>query len=106
MEGITTEAILHAGTLILAVCGVIATIGKAADYVKSWRKPSENTARQVKANTDAITEMQTEMDSLHDGQRVLCRGVVALLEHALHNGNSEEMERASSNISEWLQEKI
>lgn len=106
MEGITTEAILHAGTLILAVCGVIATIGKAADYIKSWRKPTENTAKQVKQNTEAITDMQAEMEALHNGQRVLCRGVVALLEHALHNGNSEEMERASSNISKWLQEKI
>ena len=46
MEGITTEAILHAGTLILAVCGVIATIGKAADYVKSWRKPSEKAGKR------------------------------------------------------------
>lgn len=106
MEGITTEAILHTGTLILAMCGVIATIGKAADYIRSWRKPSENIAKQVKTNTGVISAMEDEVKSLHDGQRVLCNGVVALLEHALHNGNSEEMERASSKIHEWLQEKI
>lgn len=43
-----------------------------------------------------------EVQDLHTGQSALCRGVQALLEHELHNGNDEEMRAASDSIGKWL----
>ena len=43
-----------------------------------------------------------DIDDLREGQRNLCFGVQALLEHALHNGNADEMKAASDNIKKWL----
>ena len=51
--------------------------------------------RGVGAHSDEIAD-------LHAGQSALCRGVQALLEHALHNGNDEEMRDASNSIGKWL----
>lgn len=46
-----------------------------------------------------------ELDDLHAGQTELCRGVQALLEHALHNGNTDEMQAASASIGKWLRNR-
>lgn len=43
-----------------------------------------------------------ELRDVHQGQTELCRGVQALLEHALYNGNTGEMEAASQSIGKWL----
>lgn len=43
-----------------------------------------------------------ELRDLHNGQTEMCRGVQALLEHALHNGNTDEMQAASNSIGKWL----
>ena len=42
---------------------------------------------------------------MRNGQRELCFGVQALLNHELHNGNADEMARASENINKWLVER-
>ena len=39
------------------------------------------------------------------GLMVICAGVQALLEHELHNGNTDEMHQASSEISGWLRQR-
>lgn len=46
-----------------------------------------------------------ELEDLHTGQTELCRGVQALLEHALHNGNNDEMQAASASIGKWLRDR-
>lgn len=43
-----------------------------------------------------------EVKDLHTGQSAMCRGVQALLEHELHNGNEEEMKAAADGIGKWL----
>ena len=45
---------------------------------------------------------QRDLEDLHKGQSVVCRGVQALLDHALHNGNTDEMQAASDGIGKWL----
>ena len=47
----------------------------------------------------------TELHDLHQGQTELCRGVQALLDHALHDGNGEEMQAASQSIGKWLRNR-
>ena len=46
-----------------------------------------------------------ELKDLHQGQTELCRGVQALLDHALHNGNGDEMQAASNSIGKWLRNR-
>ena len=62
--------------------------------------------RDVNNRVDAIQRGMethtTEIADLHAGQTELCRGVQALLEHALHNGNEAAMSAASQSIGEWL----
>lgn len=82
---------------IIAVAAAIGTIGKAIDVIKSWRKPSidSDTIRRLDQHDKDIAD-------LRKGTENLCLGVKALLNHELHDGNSDEMEQASRDLDSWL----
>lgn len=113
MNDVTFDALKNAVIIVLGVFGLIETIGKGIDTIKSWRKPQ---MLRDNAQTEAIRKCVEKLDNdkrrldkhaqdiddLREGQRNLCIGVQALLEHALHNGNADEMKAASDNIKKWL----
>lgn len=113
MEGVTIEGIAAAVAVVLSVCGLIVTVTKAVDAVRSWRAPqAKRDAEQGEAiaknreklrnDMARLDEHERAIDALCAGQMHLCAGVQALLEHALHNGNSDQMSQAASDISRWL----
>ena len=101
---------------VLGVCAIIATVGKAVDVVRSWLRPARaksddvqtclhNDKERLDAHDSRISDLETGLKDTQDGQRVLMQGVMALLEHELHNGNSEQMEQASMEIRTYLLSK-
>lgn len=64
-----------------------------------------NDKTRIDEHSRAISMLSTRTDGLETGNRVLCRGVLALLNHELHNGNSDEMEKAKQGIDDYLIEK-
>lgn len=79
----------------LAVWGLI-------DKIKNARKPAENLAIWKLEVDRKLTRDKERIDKLEDGQKAICRGVLALLNHELHNGNTEEMETAKKGIDTYL----
>lgn len=49
-----------------------------------------------------ITLLEEQAGTQEAGTRALCRGMLALLNHALHNGNKDEIEEASKAFNEYL----
>lgn len=100
------EQIKTAVVVILAILGVVATVGKAVDVIRGWFKPGSDRQRDV--NTKLATDKarldahEKEIGELRSGQKVICSGVQALLDHALHDGNSQQMQDASNKLTEWL----
>ena len=98
---------------VLGVCAIIATVGKAVEVVRSGLRPARaksddvqtclhNDKRRLDAHDGRLKALEDGLQDTQDGQRVLMQGVMALLEHELHNGNSEQMEQASRDIQSHL----
>lgn len=113
MNGVDVNGLYNAFIIFLALCGAVATIGKAVDTIKAWKKPHKDAddafsaalkrhGDQLDRDKRRLDNHDMELDDIRDGQRALCAGVKALLEHALHNGNSDEMKEASAGIDKWL----
>lgn len=109
------EKYLNSSTLIyiLALCWavnqIITTIlnaRKAGEQAKEPFVKLETNMSDMRSRIEALERRVTTHDDdladLHAGQSALCRGVQALLEHELHNGNDEEMRAASDSIGKWL----
>ena len=64
-----------------------------------------NDKARIDEHTRQLNDLTSRTDGLENGQKVLCRGVLALLNHELHNGNNDEMEKAQAGMNEYLIEK-
>jgi len=87
--------------------------GQVVTTIRNLRKPKEKqeenlTVHQSECNTRfetgerMIAQHERDIRDLKDGQRVQCVALHALLEHALHNGNKEDMERASRGLFDHM----
>ena len=110
------NAAINVLAYILAVCAVIATVGKALDVVQAWLRPGQKKSTDVQAclkkdkdrlddHDGRISALEKGLQKTQEGQRVTMEGVMALLEHELHNGNSQQMEDASRKIQAHLLSK-
>lgn len=110
------NAAINVLAYILAVCAIIATIGKAVDVVRGWVRPAQkkssdvqtclhNDKQRLDAHDARISALEKGLQKTQEGQRVTMEGVMALLEHELHNGNSVQMEEASRKIQAHLLSK-
>lgn len=61
-----------------------------------------NDKEQIDAHTRQINSIEKAQSMSDKAEKALCRGVLALLNHDLHNGNSDEMEKAQEGINEYL----
>ena len=113
MDKLTPDTIWSAVIVIfvlLAAYNTFAVFRKnARDETTRRQAPLEAVRNNVERHDLEIKELERRVDALEDdskdlhaGQSALCRGVQALLEHELHNGNDEEMRGASDAIGKWL----
>ena len=61
-----------------------------------------NDKQLLETHTRQIGELNKRVDGLETGQKAQCRGILALLNHELHNGNSDEMEDAKKAMDTYL----
>ena len=105
-----------AGFLMFIIAGLLIFI-LVGQAVKMWKdlfgkpKEDENKAyeKHLKDSEDRFREgekhIQENRDNIRDlkeGLRVSCIANMALLNHAIHNGNTAEMEKASSELNNYL----
>ena len=65
-----------------------------------------NDKQLLEMHTRQIAEQGKRVDGLETGQKALCRGMLAQLNHSLHNGNSDEIEKSKRGIEDYLIDKI
>ena len=95
-----------AGALLLilaanAVEAVRKLFGKKPNAA-SLEKHCQDSEDRFKRGEKHIAENHDHITDLKEGQRVICVAVMALLNHELHNGNSDEMSKASAGLNEYL----
>ena len=102
MSGITPDQLMNGVVVILAVFAAVVAIDKFLDVVKKWRSPEKDMYEKLRSDKLKLDEHDKELTALKEGQSVLCSGIVALLDHQLHNGNTNQMEKARNDINQYL----
>lgn len=58
--------------------------------------------RMLASDKIRIENLERKTEDLTQGQKATVKGIQALLEHELHNGNADQLQNASQQISDWL----
>lgn len=106
MEKITPDQLMTTVIVLLAVFAAIVTVDKVIDVFKKWNAPAADTAKMLANDKRRLEEHDAAISALQDSNRVLCGGILALLDHELHNGNATQMEKARDDIMGYLQGRI
>ena len=61
--------------------------------------------KKLATDKERLDHHEKSIKDLQDSQQVLCAGVLALLDHELHNGNGDEMQKARDDIMDYLQNR-
>lgn len=131
IEGVNPQDLWTFFYVLIAIFGVIIIVDKVGDIVKKHRKnaemPCEEKAREMGEKIERVEErvnkhseeIETINDRLSDDNRrlnnleskhvdiseaisVLCKGQLCMIEHALHNGNAEQMSQARDELLNYL----
>ena len=110
MEHLTLGGVI---TLVLALAGAVSTIGSAVEKItkatKAVRAPEQR-------QNDEIAEIKERLDKLESRQkkdesqievskecnRVLTKGMLALLEHGINGNNIDQMRDAKNDVEAYL----
>lgn len=111
-----TNTLLNGSTLatvmmFLIAAGVLLVL--AAQVAKAWKelfgkKPSSlqdhcsESTKRFEEGERRMAENHQHILDLREGQRVNCIANIALLNHAIHNGNTLEMEHALGELNQYL----
>lgn len=128
----TALIVLIAGATLYVLYGKVReTYRTQQKYKKAMNDPSEKLADEISAkvlknleprfqdidsklandkasidnHTRQIASLSSRADDTEKGIKALNHGVLALLNHALHNGNTGELEEAQHGITEYLIQK-
>lgn len=106
MGDITAPEIIRLIEVVLILLAAAVSVDKFADVVKKWREPAKSTARKLEEYDKILEDHGKTIGEMKESQRFLCSGVMALLDHELHNGNSEQMQKSRDDIMDFLSKNI
>lgn len=72
------------------------------DEDKEYRQHCKDSEERFQEGEKHIKENRDNIMDLREGLRVSCIANMALLNHAIHNGNTAEMEKAASELNNYL----
>ena len=99
--------------VLVALAGLFILFVNVVEAGRKLRKPKEtektslsehqeSCERRFEADYKRFSELERRMLYQEETSQVLCAGMHALLEHELHNGNANEMQRASNDLFNHL----
>ena len=102
MEGITADQIMNSISVALIIMAAMITIDKVIDIVRKWKKPQVDVVEKLKNDKERLDKQERQIQKLEEGVQVINKGVIALLDHELHNGNGGQMQTARDEIQDYL----
>lgn len=136
IEGITPEMLWDFVLVVLGLCAVIATVYKVVEIVRKEKERKKLSSvdltdeiankvlekleprfaeidRKLTSDKDRLDNHESSLKSIQksnavvrDGLRVSCEALTAVLDHELHNGNGDQMQKARDALQQYTSSLI
>ena len=106
MQNISPEELLNTVYVVLAILAAIVTIDKVIDIIKKWRAPTTDTEKKLANDKKRLDEHDEAIKDLRESNQVICSALLAILDHELHNGNGDQMQKARDEMMAYLSKHI
>lgn len=98
MDKITSDMVMVFLAVSAALVGFVLAVWTLVDKIRAARKPSVELQNWRKHTDDRLKINE-------DGNRVICRGILALLSHEINGNSVEKLTKAQTEITDFLIDK-
>ena len=105
MENLDMAKIKDAAIVVVAVMGFIVLLGNAIKTYKGWKAPVEDLKTWQNGVDDKLKNDNKRLETLEEGNRVICRGIMALLSHEINGNSDDRLRKSLDEIQEYLLDK-
>lgn len=85
--------------------GFVLLVWQLIEKIKNARKPAENNEEWKRSVEARLKNDKERLDSLDDGQKAICRGILALLSHEINGNSTDKLKDAQADITNYLIER-
>lgn len=105
LEDVTFVQLRDAAIIIVAVLGLIILIGNFVKTIKEWRKPKNDLQKWREDVDKKLTNDNDRLEILESGNRVICRGILAMLSHDINGNSVDKLIASQTEITNYLIDK-
>lgn len=105
MESITLVQIRDTIIVILAVMAFLVLVGNTYKTLREWRKPHDDMATWRREVDDKLDKDNKRLNGLEEGNRVICRGILAMLSHEINGNSNDKLIASQQEITNYLIDK-
>ena len=102
MDSVSLDQIKDFVIVLFAILAAVVLIGNVVKTISGWRKP-HNDLQEWKNQVDAKMESDNErLEILEGGNRVICRGILAMLSHEINGNSNDKLIASQQEITNYL----
>ena len=89
----------------LAILAFIVLLGNGIKTVREWRRPHDDFETWKSAVDKKLDNDNKRIESIEAGNKVVCRGILALLSHEINGNSTEKLKYSQQEITDYLIER-
>lgn len=105
MENLSLAQLKDFGIVALAVMALIVLIGNVIKTIANWKKPHDDMERWRQDVDSKLTSDNKRLEVLEGGNRVICRGILAMLSHEINGNSNDKLVASQQEITNYLIDK-
>lgn len=102
MENVTLAQLKDFAIVLVALLGFIVLLGNFIKTVKTWKQPHDDLEKwRIDVDTK-LTNDNNRLDVLEEGNKVICRGILAMLSHEINGNSNDKLVASQKEITDYL----
>lgn len=102
MENLSLVQIRDFVIVALAILAFIVLVGNVVKTIRDWRQPGMSEAEWRRAVDEKLDSDNRRIKHLEEGNKVKCKALMALLSHEINGNSSDKLEKALSELNDYL----
>lgn len=88
--------------VLLAVLAFIVLLANAIKAIKDWKKPADDLQSWRRDVDTKLNNDNQRLNDLEEGNRVICRGILAMLSHEINGNSNDKLLASQQEITNYL----
>lgn len=105
MGELTLSQIKDFVIVLVALLAFIVLVGNVVKTIKEWRKPGMSETEWRRDVDDKLDKDNKRIASLEEGNKVICKALMALLSHEINGNSNDKLQKALSDLNDYLIER-